>query len=614
MMTTFRLVFLGLFATASADVSIRDPLFRDGATSDYLIIAPDSTGILQHMGRLAERKRQKGLRAHIVTVDSILAHVEGFDPPHKIRNFLKTAHKDRGVTWVLLAGDFRLIPARRVSTGAYFPSDSTQFLSDAYYSCLEGDWDPRTEGVYGDEESGIAYKLECRFDEDGDFVCDRAVSEVVGIDLRSDIYIGRMPVSNAEEARVMVDKTIQYTAEPRPDGRAGGLFFFGPKVHYRITKNYATGNKITDAAQYWHYEMLPLFRNPTSLFRTATIDERYEDRLTPAGEITGDSIEITPDELDTCLSRGYNLVFFSCHGSPNHILISSRTNTVYSRRDVLNLKSNHYSNIASISCDVMKMPPESTMCLAKSFLVNPDGGAVSYNGSSAEDYMISKREHYLGAARYLSTGATAHIAKAFQVANLELDRYNQFVHQYWGDPELTIRTREITANDTFAIDIAKAGDSYRIQLLPAVDSALVCLYKKHTAFERGYTRNGLVMLDTVPPAVKTMRLTATKHNYLPTSLSLDASDITTTGIRRTPIPAASAPFTTAVEDRRIMAFFSPGDSILRATLYTASGQTLKRFHAGAPRRKWSTRRMPAGVYLLSVTIADNRIIKRVIVR
>jgi hypothetical protein len=88
---------------------------------DYLIIT--NGDLLATFGRLAQWKRQRGLRARVVTVADIVGNRYGNfgsgsrDVQETIRRFLKFAYSDWGVAWVLLGGDTDIIPIR-VAAGA----------------------------------------------------------------------------------------------------------------------------------------------------------------------------------------------------------------------------------------------------------------------------------------------------------------------------------------------------------------------------------------------------------------------------------------------------------------------------------------------------------------
>jgi len=75
-----------LSCSGVCNITPSDPLFKQDAEVDYLIIAPAQSAILGQAQRLAGLKWEKGLRTRIVTVDSIVQHVQGADTCDKIRN------------------------------------------------------------------------------------------------------------------------------------------------------------------------------------------------------------------------------------------------------------------------------------------------------------------------------------------------------------------------------------------------------------------------------------------------------------------------------------------------------------------------------------------------
>ena len=102
--------------------------------------------LTKELGRLAEWKRQKGIRAEVVTMTDIIEKrlygnfdTNGTrDTQEILRNFLKHARKNFGTYWVLLAGNTGIIPARNVVMhmgGGYtmsVQSSSTPAVNQAY--------------------------------------------------------------------------------------------------------------------------------------------------------------------------------------------------------------------------------------------------------------------------------------------------------------------------------------------------------------------------------------------------------------------------------------------------------------------------------------------------
>lgn len=71
--------------------------------------------------RLALWKRQKGLKARVITITDIMSNLYGdfktgaVDLQEVIRNFLKFAHTNWGICWCLLGGDTEIVPIRQAA-------------------------------------------------------------------------------------------------------------------------------------------------------------------------------------------------------------------------------------------------------------------------------------------------------------------------------------------------------------------------------------------------------------------------------------------------------------------------------------------------------------------
>lgn len=168
---------------------------------------------------LVVHKAQKGIQATIVTVEEIEA-----DPDYRwngmygdgspffddtaahIRNFIKDAHNNWEIEYVLLGGDgdgFKfvgesetedpIIPARRLFAYDYRPPghpnpnpNDNQIASDLYYAALGGSWNNDEDDYWG----------EYQFPEEADFLAE--------------VYIGRAPVDSEQEVSNFVIKTITY--------------------------------------------------------------------------------------------------------------------------------------------------------------------------------------------------------------------------------------------------------------------------------------------------------------------------------------------------------------------------------------------------------------------
>jgi len=150
---------------------------------DYLIVCPDA--LAAAFGPLADWKTRKGVRAEIVTVESIDADplFAGRDGAERIRNCIRHHYIESGITWVLLGGDTGQVPARQAYDFFY----DQGLPCDLYFADLDGTWDEDGDGRWGEHVDD-------------------------SIDMYSDVFVGRAPVASPGEAATFVEKVLAYEA------------------------------------------------------------------------------------------------------------------------------------------------------------------------------------------------------------------------------------------------------------------------------------------------------------------------------------------------------------------------------------------------------------------
>lgn len=188
-------------------------------TNQYMKEAPGP----YNFQALAEWKTNKGVPAAIVTVEEIYAaykYTLHRDDQEMIRNFIKDAYTNNGIRYVLLGGDGdghrtggetwdAVVPARGLWAWAYEPdpsccvppTESTNLLSDLYYACLVGNFDGNNNRVYGEPTDGL--------------------------NLHTDVYVGRAPVDNYEELSNFVRKTLAYESTSPNDPYLTAIWMVG---------------------------------------------------------------------------------------------------------------------------------------------------------------------------------------------------------------------------------------------------------------------------------------------------------------------------------------------------------------------------------------------------
>ena len=162
-----------------------------------LIITPRV--FVDELQLLVCHKNHVGMSTRLVTLCEVYDQMywHGRDGPEKIKYFIKTAMEEWGIKYVLLVGDFRLMPIRycyNADVGLGY--DEPCFISELYYAdiydeCGEfSSWDTNNNGIFGE------------------WFGDEA--EDPNIDLYPDAYVGRLACRNELEVRTMVKKIIHY--------------------------------------------------------------------------------------------------------------------------------------------------------------------------------------------------------------------------------------------------------------------------------------------------------------------------------------------------------------------------------------------------------------------
>jgi len=170
---------------------------NDFSIYKLLIISPDK--FEKDLQPLVTHKNEVGISTKLINLTDLYdqMYLQGRDEAEKIKYFIKTAIEEWEIKYVLLVGDFRLMPIRYcynadVNSGY----NEACFISELYFADIydkEGNfssWDTNDNGIYGEWFGDVA--------EDKD------------IDLYPDVYVGRLACRNKIEVKIMVKKIIDY--------------------------------------------------------------------------------------------------------------------------------------------------------------------------------------------------------------------------------------------------------------------------------------------------------------------------------------------------------------------------------------------------------------------
>jgi len=135
----------------------------------------------------------------VQTVIKTLSDIGGSDL-ESIRNYIRDAYTDWGVSYVLIGGDAPIIPAPMLWVSGM--DENTTYYedtmpSDIYYACLDGPYNYDGDGKWGEPHDGT---------NGGD------------VDLIAEVYVGRACVDSTADVNSFVTKTVAYINKNPDDG------------------------------------------------------------------------------------------------------------------------------------------------------------------------------------------------------------------------------------------------------------------------------------------------------------------------------------------------------------------------------------------------------------
>ncbi|UCF79189.1 MAG: VCBS repeat-containing protein [Candidatus Eiseniibacteriota bacterium] len=469
------------------------PSFRpslDGSPVEYVIITDDNMQL--EFQRLADWKTKSGVSAVVRTVSWIRQNYQdGCDLAETIRKFIRDAYVNWGTTWVLLGGDSDVIPPRY---GWSTFTGGEDIPTDMYYQCLDGNWNKD-----GDYHFGEGYKGEV---DPGD-----------NADLYPEVWIGRATVNTVAEAGLFVDKTLGYLKSPPPNFVTRYLFFaevLFPKTYVPSGTKCDTvaldGAQIAESA----VALLPPVFDVTRL---------YENYLCYLG-----SLQETKQGITDSLNVGFGLAEQIGHGYRNIMSVGDATMT---NADIDALVNGTRAGIVlGENCTSAAFDFN---CIGERFILNENGGATCYLGSTRFDYPTTAWVFQDELFELLFLDGYTHIGQATGISKIpfislsltdDSFRWTQFVRILFGEPNLPVWTDEPAALSV-AHDPEMVADAPWFEVTVTsggspVDSAYVCLWKINEDRKTGYTdASGVARIALFPDTEGSFSVTVTKQDYLP---------------------------------------------------------------------------------------------------
>ena len=294
---------------------------------DYLVITP--ADLADEFRPLADWKTLKGVRTQIVALEDIAANplYEGVDEAERIRSCIRSYRDLHGISWVLLGGDTDIVPARQAYDFFY----DQGIPCDLYYADLDGTWNDDGDDRWGEIE------------EDG-------------IDMYSDVFVGRAPVSNSAEATTFVDKVLAYEGAPFQVWNDFQLkMLFLGEIMWDSPDPYTDGGVALDMIDDGHVP--PRFAPITKLYqRDATL--------------------FVPTAINA-LNGGYGIVMHEGHSNIDKVSVGTGDLTIQHLDGLSN--SERGGLWYSVGCWSAAVDHDT---FGEHWLLNDGGGGVAYVGNS----------------------------------------------------------------------------------------------------------------------------------------------------------------------------------------------------------------------------------------
>jgi len=474
---------ISVYEDKSLDADILDTSYE----LDYVVIAPES--FEEGYSEFIEWKNKLGLRTKFVSTEDIYGNHPGVDEQAKIREYLNHSYLNKGLSYALLGGCTDNVPHRGTWVDAGNDPRLQQHIpNDLYYAELTSEWNKE-----GSDWGNVDH------DEGGAF---------------ADIYVGRFPARNIDEASAMSQKTIAY--ELLLEG-------YDTNTLYRST-----------------FYNRPLDSN------THGMDHAEDDLIPKLPASWEDEIYKTTSASDAVdqMNSGMHFLNNLAHGD------SSSFGGVYSS-DMAGLTNEEYFLLYTQACNSGRFDGD---CVLEYGMRNLDGGPFATigntryglyypeNPSYGENAMMNTQFYEflfnssvtrLGEAHYRSKEVYGNWI--FPPGPDESDpdpngwktmnswRYIYFGLNLMGDPSLGIYTDYQGRAEASYDEEIFAGD---VQLEVYTEPlSNVTLYRKGDVFVRAQADlSGYVHLETYIPSEGTMNITVTKPNYAPYVGTIDVGE------------------------------------------------------------------------------------------
>ncbi len=382
---------------------------------DMVIIVPASGKLLSEANRLAEAHRQHdGLRVAVVRADQVYNEFSSGTPDPTAYRLLmkmlydKAASPDVAPRYLLLFGDCAW--DNRMLSGAWLQSNPDDYLL-GYES----------ENSFSDTQ---AYIMEDYFGllDDGE-----------GFNLlreKTDLGIGRFPVWQSSDAKIMVDKCIAYMTHKNAGPWKNLIYFMGDDGDENEHMRYA--NNVAEQV--------------ISRYPDMEVHKIMWDTYTRVSAANSNTYPEVAKQIKKQMKDGALVMNYTGHAGPH----AFSHEYVMLREDFETSKSTKLPLWVTCACDVMPFDA-ATSNIGEAAVLNPNGGALAFYGTTrtvfaSQNYSMNRYFMQYLFARNAETGRRNRIGDAVRMAKTSIINAgseagrleNKLHYALLGDPALTM--------------------------------------------------------------------------------------------------------------------------------------------------------------------------------
>lgn len=381
--------------------------------ADMVIIVPTSAKLTAQARRLADfHETNDSMRINIVPADELYNEFSSGTPDaNAYRRYLKMLY-DRAQTeadmprYLLLFGD--CVWDNRLNT-----SECSSLDADDLLLCYE------SEDSFNDVSCYVDDGFFCCLD-DGEGGNPRQTDKL-------DVAVGRFPVRNEAEAKIMVDKTINYIENGNAGSWQNKFVFMGDD---------GNDNQHMDDADH----MASIVESINPAFQVERIMwDAYKRESTSTGNSYPDVTRLIKQRQEA----GALVMNYSGHGAQT----SLSHEMVLTLNDFATFTNENLPLWITASCNIMPYDAQEDN-IGETAVLNQNGGAVAFFGTTRTVYVDRNRainQAYLEAlltpdnGKYVSIGEAQRLAKNQLITSNRDTTVNKLQYALLGDPALVLK-------------------------------------------------------------------------------------------------------------------------------------------------------------------------------